>query len=425
MNQQPCYVVIEMHTSSPTVASWSRYDHDMMSPTEELLYYAKTHGYRAVVVTFDPAYYHDERQLVDVWIQTDTTNPMCIVEALQRAGLDVAAISCQVDNFVGITAQVAAVIGVRGPDAGSPALVRDKYRARRCVSDCGLGKSVRFAESSFDDKAATAPISYPCVVKPVDGAASWDVSLLMDDEDLRRIVRQHEDRPYPRGVKKKHEYLFEEYVAGPVVSCEGVVDRCGKVVILGWTTRLMTPLPDFCELALTFAVDEPYAGGNSFVRSILKALHYDFGAFHLEMIWHDGEYFFVELNPRIVGSGAHRCITAVTGISPYRRLLELTVDIGDESGAGTAGAASQVYIIARHEGAMHSIPSGEELERMITDNTYEIGITANVGDRVTDHPTSSSDYLGWVTTVSSDRASALAASCRLAGTIAEGIGVEV
>jgi hypothetical protein len=63
----------------------------------------------------------------------------------------------------------------------------------------------------------------------------------------------------------------------------------------------MSPPPHFIELAVRFASTPPFPDADAFVESCLKALGYDFGAFHLEFILIPAGPRVVELNARLVG----------------------------------------------------------------------------------------------------------------------------
>lgn len=416
---QDWFVSVELHTvSGGELIHGTR----VPGPSEEMIRHARVRGLRTAVLASDRDFYKtDLDNLVDEWIVCDTRDPAAIHRAVASLPGRVAAVTSLVDTFVGPVAAAARSLGLRGPSPGTAALARDKAVARAALAAAGI-PDVHWAVREAADPSIESPLGYPVVVKPVDGAASWDVELATGPEEVRALARRHLARRYPRGVQPQHRLLFEEYVTGPLYSAEGVVDATGQVQVLGWSSRRLTDPPHFAELAVTFAQDEPFEGASQYAESLLHALGYDFGPFHLEVIAGPAGPRLVELNPRLVGSGAHACIEEVIGYSGIDLVVaqllgeawpkDLQVAAPPPADQRSSWrSATQMYFVPDVASTVLARPNRE----MLSDWSEVVAAASqvSVGDELAPLVRSSSDYLGWVITRGRDRTESEAAADRV------------
>lgn len=391
--EQRWFVSVELHVmTAPGPRGWVT-GRPVHGPSEEMLQLVRERGIRTAVLASDRAFYGTELDhLVDLWVNCDTRDHVDITAQAAALPGRVVALTSLVDSFVGLAARAAFELGVSGPTPGSPALRRDKSVARQSLASAGV-PDVAWAVCDAHESNIDSPIGYPCIAKPVDGASSWDVELVHDSAQTRALAGRHAARTYPRGVHAQHKLLFEEYVEGPLFSAEGVVGRDGKPQILGWSSRIMTDPPHFAELAITFSTEQPCPDANAFAGRVLEALGYDFGPFHLEFILGRDGLRLVELNARLVGSGAHFCLEQVLGTSA----MELVVrHLLDEPWPllRSDGAATQMYVVPEHDGVITAAPEigpGWALAGLLAATMF-----VGPGDRVEAGARSSSDYIGWV-----------------------------
>lgn len=413
-NRAPWFVTVELHViGNGAEHGWAVGRH-VPGPSEEMLLRAKARGFRTAALVADRTFYGNRLEaLVDRWIQCDTQDAGAVDYVIAGLPGHVAAVTSLVDTFVGVAAAAARARDLSGPTPGTPALARDKAAARQALADHGV-PDVAWAAVDTHDPALRSPIGYPCIAKPVDGAASWDVELVHDTEQARALARRHAARRYPRGVRPQHRLLFEEYVPGPLFSAEGIVASDGVPHILGWTSRELTEPPYFAELALTFTTEEPLPGVSAYVERVLWALGYDFGPFHLEVILGPRGPRLVELNPRLVGSGAHACLEQVLGVSAVDLVLRHLLD-EPLPALGSSGAATQMYLVPERDGLVTCAPAPPNPRTMpglvAAASSIEIGRTVQAGAR------SSSDYTGWVITHGTTAADALSTARHVVRTL--------
>ncbi|MFJ3713673.1 ATP-grasp domain-containing protein [Streptomyces sp. NPDC090053] len=384
-------VLVELHTSPGGARALPFAGKPLRSPSEMLLRAARLRGHRTAVATADRAYYEDHFDgLVDAWLTTDTTDPQMVQQTLVALDSRIAGVCSAVDSFVRIAAQVARDLGLRGPDPQGIGIARDKAKARQALADAAV-ENTRWGVRHAGDPDLASPIGYPCIVKPVDGAYSWDVALVQSDDDVMALARKHLERRYPRRIQPRHELLFEEYFEGPLISAEGFVDG-EELAIFGYSDRVMSPPPKFVELALRFAADSPAPEIEVFVRRALCALGYDFGPFHLEFILTKDGPRLVELNARLVGAGMEQAIGYVANMPLAEYVLSKI--IGGSPALACEGAVTELYLTASESGLLQKAEGIEDAVKQ--PGCMSAGLYYAYGEAVSRIIESNSSYVGYV-----------------------------
>lgn len=350
-------------------------------------------GYKNVVLTRVPELYEPNiAPSVDEWVVCDTQDADAVAQAV--ADRPVRALLTFSDYFVGTAALAARKLGLPGTDPTSYAVRRDKSVVRAAI-DRALLPNPRWAALSLAHPVTTSPIGYPCIVKPIDGGASWDVMRVHNDDDLQKIVGMHLARKeYGRRVLPKHVMLFEEEIQGPLFSVEGFsVD--GQAIIWGYSDRLLSNPPFFVEAGTTFSSAVPHQDMPQFTNDILAALRYNFGPFHLEFILSEEGPRLVEFNPRLIGGRAYHRVNLCCDSNVLAYIIQRY--LGESPRELTCYRAStQRDIYATREGKLAALRGVERTQAL--PGVIEIAWRLQVGDRVV--PASSNDDLiGYVITV--------------------------
>jgi biotin carboxylase len=389
-------VSVELHTLPGGARELMSAGDRLTAPSQQFLSAARARGHRTAVVAADQSFYGSTfDDLVDAWLITDSSSPEHVARMLAALSGEIAAVHSSVDSFVGVAARVARQYGLPGPVPGGAAIGRDKSAARRAMAHAGV-ENVRWATQPADADFPSSPIGYPCIVKPVDGASSWDVALVENDREVAAIARSHMARSYGRGVRPRRTLLFEEVLKGPVFSAEGFVDA-EKLTVFGYSDRIMTDPPYFVEIALRFAAQDPCPGAEDFVRDTLQALDYDYGPFHLEFVLTDEGPRLLEMNARLVGAGMQQAISYVSGLRPAEvvvaKLTGATVPILDPRGAVTelritAPATGRLRDVTGLDAAAESpgcrsvgmyVEPGELVSAAVHSNSQRVGYVQAVG----------------------------------------------
>ncbi|MEU7058200.1 ATP-grasp domain-containing protein [Streptomyces sp. NPDC046197] len=385
----------------------------VVAPCRAQLEAAKRLGFRTAVAISDRASYGSQfDDVVDAWLLTNTTDAVGVTRILNVLHGEIVAVFSSVDSFVRIAAAVAAKLGVAGPQPLGAGIARDKAVARAALASARV-PDIRWGVKSAHDDDLDSPIGYPCIVKPVDGASSWDVVLAQDVHAVRDVAARHLQRVYGRRVRPQHKLLFEEVLVGPLLSAEGFIDS-REVRIIGYSDRVLSVPPRFVELAVRFAADLPFDGADLYVAETLAALEYDFGAFHLEFILTSDGPRLVELNPRFVGAGVQQAIKELTGVPPAELLMaKLTGSPVPQFAC--EGAVTELYLTAPSSGRLRGVRGLDEA--VAIKGCRAAGLYVALGDEVSSKVESNSQYIGYVNAVGDNREESYATASEAASCI--------
>lgn len=145
-------------------------------------------------------------------------------------------------------------------------------------------------------------ITYPCILKPTDNAASRGVVLCNSAQELQNAFA------YSRGYARAGAVILEEYMVGPEVSVE-VLTWEGIPHVLAVTDKLTTGAPHFVELGHnqpSRLPEDTVAKIKDVAVRAVKALGITCGPAHVEIIVTEDGPKIVELGARLGGD----CITS-------------------------------------------------------------------------------------------------------------------
>ena len=242
-----------------------------------------------------------------------------------------------------IAAEVAARLGLPGPDPRAILRAQHKYYARAAMAAALPEATPRFAAFRFDHRASAPPLPLPFFVKPVKATFSVLARRVDSIDDLarhlrfgpverfvgERLIRPFDDllSAYPEFEIDAHHLVAEELVAGIQVNVDGYADR-GTIRILGVVDELMYPgtiafnrfeypssLPQAVQARLAATAERA-----------VRAVGFDHGLFNVELCYdpQNEAIRVVEINPRI----ASQFVTLyenVDGLRLYDIALDLAV----------------------------------------------------------------------------------------------------
>ncbi|SHK76325.1 ATP-grasp domain-containing protein [Desulforamulus aeronauticus] len=232
-------------------------------------------------------------------------------------------------------------------------------------------------------------ITYPCILKPVDNAASRGVILVYGQEELAEA--------YAYSVAHSHSgrVIVEEYLQGNEVSVEIIVDD-GVPHVLAVTDKLTTGAPHFVELGHS----QPCALGENNVEKIknlavlgVKAVGINCGPAHVEiMLTKDGPKM-MELGARLGGD----CITShLVRLSTGINMLDVSMDVlsgekPDLTPKYVKGSA--IRFLTGEKGIFRGIDGVETAMQL--EGIQEVTLIKKIGDTIHDIH-SSDDRVGFV-----------------------------
>lgn len=210
-------------------------------------------------------------------------------------------------------AAVAAALGLACHSPQTIAHVHDKHAMRRRLAEAGVDDTPggRVADAA-ELRAFLAEHGTPCVVKPVQGAGSFGVSVVRSAEEAEaafaRAARDFALIP-DAGV------LVERFHEGPQFSVEAFSED-GEHEILAVTRKFSDPV-GFVELGHVVPAElsaEDTDAVHRYVRRLLDALDIGYGVTHTELVLTDAGPRVIETHVRLAGDEIPYLVKDVTGV---------------------------------------------------------------------------------------------------------------
>ena len=258
------------------------------------------------------------RPAFDAYIVTNSpADPAAVCHAIRQAYAPPDLVLAAFERYTRCAHEVAGRLGV-GP-AGGGFVPPAKHEQR----DALLQFAPEIAQPRFHHLKAGEPkpagMSYPAVLKPVDGGGGLGVMLVHDDAELQR-ARQHGEGLTNYDGAQLDEWILEEYIEAPEQSVQGlccggtcqVLAVCSKVV----ATDAVAGLPgvlgfrEVAHIATPAATMQPAT--RRFVERALAAVAYTDGPFHIDFR-HAGEPVFIEMGFRLSGAAVTDLVRYVSG----------------------------------------------------------------------------------------------------------------
>ncbi|MER7780034.1 ATP-grasp domain-containing protein [Streptomyces sp. NPDC096191] len=281
-------------------------------------------GERLLLLTRDPAYYAYELDrladgALDV-VVTDTFDVERTADQLRRVpGLR--GLISSTDTWTLAGAALAERLGLPGLDPSILRLTRDKAAVRNRLHDARLsrGRAAAVAEPDHETRGLllkeTGP---PLVLKDTAGTGSQNVWLVRDEGELDAALTEASGRDL------KGRLFAEPYFSGPVYSAE-TLTWDGRTRLLGVSSRLMSPEPQFREEITAFPVAFPVPQRTSLERwldRVLATIGYTDRFAHVEFVLTADGPEVVEVNPRIGGALVGEGMCRALGVNVYEAMIE-------------------------------------------------------------------------------------------------------
>lgn len=343
-----------------------------------------------IVLARNPKSYEAVHEYADEWIACDTTNVNDVVEIAQK--YHVSALLSFSDVFTGIANQAANLLGLKSvTDRYAPAISTNKADLRTVLEAFNI-PHIHWTSRSLNDSLSTSSIGYPCIIRSAEGSASVEARRVENNHQLNKVLSLY--RSYQTEFKNRQEVLFEEEPQGPLYSIEGFVD--GKnVEIWGYFDCLLLSQSCFCEAKKTFFTAAPNHSLPDFCKSVLNASGYDFGPFHITFVLTEDGPKLIDLNPGLIGSGAHRCMNYACETNIAEHILNRYLNRQYEK-IERKKFSTLLNIFPKKTGVFQKINNLESGFKI--SGLKEIVTTKNTGDPVS-RPKSNSDQLGYLISI--------------------------
>ncbi len=290
-------------------------------------------GQELCLLTGDRAIYTHELSRVGDRIRVvdvDTTDVAACERALRDVP-DLAGLINSTDTWALPGAELAARLGLPGPDPDAVRVLRDKSAVRALLHENGLskGRSVPATPDVID------ALGLPLVVKDSAGTSSRAVWVVRDRAELDRALRQAAD------TQLKGTLIAEPYFAGPLYSAE-TLTWDDRTRLLGVFSRQLSPEPRRREEAAAFPVAFPDDLG-PWISEVLAAAGHRQGFAHTEFVLTLDGPQVVEINARIGGAlvGEALCRSLATNV--YTALVAMA--LGHEPNLVTGSGPAVGFVL--------------------------------------------------------------------------------
>ncbi|MGW0651430.1 ATP-grasp domain-containing protein [Streptomyces umbrinus] len=298
-------------------------------------------GHRLCLLTGDRAVYRHELAhltpealaVLDI-VDVDTFDESACAAAL-AAVPDLRGLVNSTDTWSVPGADLAAKLGLPGPDPAAVRLLRDKSRVRALLHEHGLSRgralTVRAdpADPSDPARASAAStasaaaeilreIGLPAVLKDSAGTSSRNVWPVRDERQLHAALAEAAQRAFAGRL------FAEPFFSGPVYSAE-TLSWEGETRLLGILSRQMSPEPSVREEAAAFPVafPDPELGLlQDWVGRVLATAGHDTGFAHVEFVLTAEGPELVEINRRIGGALVGEALCRALDTNVYEAMVD-------------------------------------------------------------------------------------------------------
>ncbi|MFF2719261.1 ATP-grasp domain-containing protein [Streptomyces sp. NPDC058011] len=284
---------------------------------------AEETGHRLCLLTGDRSVYRHELAVLppdalDV-VDVDTDDP----EAVRRALASVSSLAGLInttDTWSVPAADLAAELGLPGPDPEAVRLLRDKRRVREALYAQGLSRSTAVAVAPGPEgaEAVLRTVGLPAVIKDSAGTSSRGVWIVHDEEELHRALAESAQQSL------KGALFAEAFLAGPLYSAE-TLSWEGTTRLLGVLSRQTSRTAVVREEVAAFPVALPgemRASIEEWVGRVLEAAGHRGGFAHVEFILTSEGPELVEVNRRIGGALVGEVLCRTLNTNVYTAMMD-------------------------------------------------------------------------------------------------------
>ncbi|MFG2717348.1 ATP-grasp domain-containing protein [Streptomyces sp. NPDC048416] len=323
------------------------------------------------------------------------------------------------DSTLPVVARLAEEFGLPGCSPDTLKSLTDKAWARERFAESGVPgprfRTLPAALPAADRGEAVAGLAHPLILKPVDSSAGRGVVRAGGPAEL--------DAAWETAARftKTGTLLAEEELIGEEISVE-TVTVAGRTVVLACTEKLSTRGEVFVELGQASPARLP-ASLDAEVRAVaaaaLKAVGFDHGIAHTEMILTAEGPRIIEVNPRPAGDCILDLIRLTTGVDVYDIAADLALGVPVDLDAlermsFTGGAA--IRFLTGEPGVVRRVEGVAEAAARLDPARERLVLLTRPGDTV-ESVSSNLHRLGYVIAVGADTRAALARAEEIAALV--------
>ncbi len=347
---------------------------------------AQKMGYKVLVIDFDPK--SPGALLSDYFEVVSTKDINAAIGVAKKYALNhnLKAVFTAGTDVAYTVASVAEALGLHGVGREVALNATNKYCMRQQLQKHAVPCPKFFSTSNVEEACMQAELlGYPLVIKPVDNMGARGVRQINSEEELRN---QFDLSIGNSGHYSSEAVIIEEYMSGPEISMDTLVDQNGDVYMLTVADRHIERLPYFVETGHSIPSQLPQAAIDdalNVMKQAIKAIGIQGSAAKADIkITPDGAKIG-EVTARLSG-GFHSQYTdpLATGMHSTRAALKLalgeSLDLSDITPVYDRVSIERAIIPS--PGEIVDIAGLEEASRI--DGIFDIFMTSMVGDTIKD-----------------------------------------
>lgn len=349
---------------------------------------AKEMGYEVAVIDYNPKAVGIP--LADKFYNVSTIDPEGVLQAARAFRAD-GFLILATDLPMRAVAYTSEKLGIPGVSQHTALLATDKGEMIKALKEHGVESPWYYIVDTLQELKETGKkITYPCIMKPTDNAASRGVALI---HEYNGLIKSY---AYSKEQSHSGQVIIEEYMEGPEVSVE-VLSYKGNAHVLQITDKLTSGAPHFVELGhnqpsqLDKGTKEKIC--DVAVRAV-KAIGIENGPAHVEIIVTTDGPKIVELGARLGGD----CITShlvflSTGIDMVKETIKVLCGEEPDLVKKYEKGASIRFLTSETLGVLDHV-EGED-GAQATDGVIEVSDIMSQGDLI-ESVRSSDDRVAYV-----------------------------
>lgn len=337
-------------------------------------------GYYVLVLDGDPnalGYaYADEHAVINI-----VDEEACLAYAREKQVDGV--LTAATDFSVLTMSHIAEAMGLPGINYKSAKIIKNKAEVRKVLfeakaDDTGYSYEI---DSLEEAEKLLGEITFPRMVKPVDGSGSRGASRVDKEEDFVKACE------YAMSGSITHRAVAEPFVDGREYGVESFVNQ-GEIHVLGVMQKDMTLPPYYAELGHAIPSGLPYAleeKVKNCVRTAIKALGVNHGSVNMDLLINGDEVHIVDIGARMGGNliGSH-IIPRGTGINYMANMIRAAVGDPADFRPVLDAAPVATKLLALTPGVVKALPDFDALKMKYQ---VEIEHHLHVGDRINEYHT--------------------------------------
>ena len=281
---------------------------------------AKEMGYQVLCSNLyedSPAFrYADEHAVADI---IDKEKNLRIAESY---GPD-AVVTDQSDIAVPTVAYICEQLGLSGIGFDKALLFTNKYKMRSFAFEAGFPSPAFVKCGTFDELKVFFDEYKDIVIKPLDSQSSRGVERITDASHLEELFNRAKDYTHSdRGI------IAEQYISGTEFTVDGIRFNDGHKSLIVSKKEHYRDYPNVAS-ELFFSHSDERFDYEKLKRQndrLVDLMGLPFGLTHAEYIYHDGEYYLIEIAARGGGTNISSSIMYyMTGIDSGRLLIEMAL----------------------------------------------------------------------------------------------------